>query len=197
MYIALQFRGHTFRIDQNSQTFPWPKFKFPWQYQSRKFYKFSKKNTSGPNTLASSDWTVNFPDIFCKLHFSLTHHRIPWQCPDLEKKKKKSLTFPWHVWTLCNIWHQPEDIYILFSLLFWENVCFGYLLKLHIQSDFTTYEYHNTHFHGEIRNYFSMCCIVILINCLQVTEQCHCSHDVIRVRHTGHLKTIKWHPKRL
>ena len=161
MYIALKFRGHTFRIDQNSLTFPWPKFKFPWQYQSRKFYKFSKKNTSGLNTLASSDWNVNFPYIsltfFAKFHFFLTHHRIPWQFPDLEKKKN-SLTLPWHVWTLY-IWHQSEDIYILFSLLFWENVCFVYLLKSHLQCDFTTYEYHNIHFHGEIRNYFSTCCI--------------------------------------
>ena len=72
-----QVRVHTFRTDQNSMTFSWHKFKFPWQYQNRKFYEFSKKNISGPNILASS-WNVKFPDIFAKFHFSLTHHRIPW-----------------------------------------------------------------------------------------------------------------------
>ena len=95
-------RVHTFRIDQSSLTFPWRKFKFPWQYQSRKFDKFSKKtyirtkHSSFIRLKCKIPW--HFLDIFAKFHFSLTHHRIPWQFPDLEKKK-----FPWHfqhVWTL-------------------------------------------------------------------------------------------------
>ena len=80
------YRVYTCRTDQNSLTFPRHKFKFPWQYWSRKFYEFSKQDTSGPNIPASSGWNVkfrHFPDIFPKYHFSLTHHRIPWPWKNL------------------------------------------------------------------------------------------------------------------
>ena len=93
--ISYQFRVHTFRIDQNSMTFPWL---FPdvnsnfheWQYQSQKFYEFSRKNISGPDILASSGWNVKFPDI--SLTF-LQNFIFPWhitEFPDnsLTLKKK-------------------------------------------------------------------------------------------------------------
>ena len=89
------FRVLTFRIDQNSLTFPWLKFTFPWQYRSRKFYEFSKKNTSGPNIPASSGWNAKFPDI--SLTF-LQNYIFPWhisEFPDNSLTLKK-MKFPWH-----------------------------------------------------------------------------------------------------
>ena len=76
-----------------SLTFPWHKFKFPWQNQSWKFYEFSKKNTSGPNILASSGWNAKFPDI--SLTF-LQNYIFPWhiiEFPDNSLILKK-LNFP-------------------------------------------------------------------------------------------------------
>ena len=89
----------TCRTDQNSLTFPWRKFKFPWQYWSRKFYEFCKKDTSGPNIPASSGWNVKFPDISLKF---LQNIIFPWhttEFPDNSLTFKK-FKFPWHVWTL-------------------------------------------------------------------------------------------------
>ena len=91
-------RVHTFRTDQNSLTFPWHKFKFTWQYWSRKFYEISKKDTSGSNIPASSGSNVKFSDI----SLIFLQNFLPWhitEFPDLEKIQI-SLTFPWHVWTL-------------------------------------------------------------------------------------------------
>ena len=95
---------------------PWHKFKFPWQYWSRKFYEFSKKDTSGPNIQASSGWNVEFPDIFAKFHFSLTHNKFPDNF--LTEKILIFLTFPWHVWTL-----NYHEIFPLNFNIFWCRIC--------------------------------------------------------------------------
>ena len=78
-------RVHLFRTNQNSLTFPWHKFKFPWQYWAQKYYEFSKKDVSGPNISASSCWNVKFPNV--SLTF-LQNYIFPWhitEFPDLEK----------------------------------------------------------------------------------------------------------------
>ena len=96
---------HTFRTDQNSRTFPWSKFKSPWQYQSQKFMNLARKvhwdQTSYLQT-AEIKHFLTFPWYFLQ-HFipSQTYHRISWQFPDLEKNLI-SLTFPWRVRTLLN-----------------------------------------------------------------------------------------------
>ena len=93
-------RVHTIKTDQNSLTFPWRKFKYPWKYRSQKFYEFSNKDTSGQNILALSGWNVKSPDISLKISqislfpdTSQNSLTVPWPW-------KKSLIFPWRVWTL-------------------------------------------------------------------------------------------------
>ena len=86
-------RVHTCRTDQNSLTFPWHKFKFPWQYWSQKFYNFSKEDTLGPKIPASSGWNVKFPDI--SLTF-LQNFIFPWHITEFPDNSLtlKNLHFP-------------------------------------------------------------------------------------------------------
>ena len=65
-----------------SLTFSWHKFKFPWQYQSRKFYEFSKKNISVTKHSSFIRPKCKILWHFCNISF-------------FPEKSQNSLTIPW------------------------------------------------------------------------------------------------------
>ena len=95
-------RVPTHRIEQNSLTFPWHKFKFTWRYWHQKLsMKYTPSHQDQTSKLLH-DWNVKFPDnslIFWQ------YFMFPWQIKNSLTLKK--IKFPWHFPDAYEPWHMP------------------------------------------------------------------------------------------